>query len=45
MSDRALRIALPVFVLVLVIVAWDAVVHVFAIPPYVLPGPGLVLRR
>jgi NitT/TauT family transport system permease protein len=43
MSDRILRIALPVFVLVLVIVAWNAVVQVFAIPPYVLPGPGLVL--
>jgi NitT/TauT family transport system permease protein len=42
-SDRALRIALPAFVLMLVIVAWNAVVQVFAIPPYVLPGPGLVL--
>jgi NitT/TauT family transport system permease protein len=43
MSDRLLRIALPVFVLVLVIVAWNAAVQLFAIPPYVLPGPGLVL--
>ena len=42
MSERALRIALPVFVLVLAVAAWHAVVKVFAIPPYVLPGPGLV---
>ena len=42
MSERALRIVLPVVVLVLVIAAWDAVVRIFAIPPYVLPGPGLV---
>ncbi len=42
MSERALRIALPVFVLVLAVAAWHAVVTVFAIPPYVLPGPGLV---
>ncbi len=43
MSERALRTVLPVFVLVLVVAAWHAVVLVFAIPPYVLPGPGLVL--
>jgi NitT/TauT family transport system permease protein len=42
MSERALRIALPVVVLVLAAAAWQAVVTVFAIPPYVLPGPGLV---
>jgi NitT/TauT family transport system permease protein len=43
MSERALRIVLPVFVLVLMIALWQAAVSVFAIPPYVLPGPGLVL--
>jgi NitT/TauT family transport system permease protein len=43
MSDRALRITLPIFVLVLVVAAWNAVVQAFAIPSYVLPGPGLVL--
>jgi NitT/TauT family transport system permease protein len=43
MSERALRTVLPAFVLVLVVAAWHAVVLVFAIPPYVLPGPGLVL--
>jgi NitT/TauT family transport system permease protein len=43
MSERALRIGLPAFVLVLVVAAWHVVVQVFAIPPYVLPGPGLVL--
>ena len=43
MSERALRIVLPVFVLVLMIAVWQTVVSAFAIPPYVLPGPGLVL--
>jgi NitT/TauT family transport system permease protein len=43
MSARLLRIALPVIVLALVIAAWDAVVRAFAIPPYVLPAPGVVL--
>ena len=44
MSDRALRIGLPVLVLALGVLVWDLVVRVFAIPPYVLPGPGLVLH-
>ena len=43
MSDRALRIGLPVLMLALVLLAWDLVVRTFAIPPFVLPGPGLVL--
>ena len=43
MSERALRIGLPLFLLVLVTAGWKAVVDAFAIPPYVLPGPGLVL--
>ena len=42
-GERALRIALPILVLALVIAAWHLVVRVFAIPAYVLPGPGLVL--
>ncbi|HEY6380474.1 MAG TPA: ABC transporter permease, partial [Pseudolabrys sp.] len=43
MTQRVLRICLPVFVLGLVIILWDLVVRGFAIPPFVLPGPGLVL--
>ena len=43
MSDRALRIGLPVMVLAIGVLAWHLVVEVFAIPPFVLPGPGLVL--
>jgi NitT/TauT family transport system permease protein len=43
MSERALRIVLPALVLATVIVIWDLSVRLFAIPPYVLPGPGLVL--
>jgi len=44
MSDRALRIGLPVLMLALMLLAWDLVVRAFAIPPFVLPGPGLVLN-
>jgi NitT/TauT family transport system permease protein len=41
--DRALRVLLPILVLALGIVAWDLVVRLNSIPPYVLPGPGLVV--
>src|SRR6478735_10092196 len=43
MNDRALRIALPVFVLAIGVLMWGLVVWLFAIPPFVLPGPGLVV--
>ena len=43
MSDRILRIGLPVLVLAAGVLVWDLVVRVFAIPPFVLPAPGLVL--
>lgn len=42
MSERVLRIALPILVLAVVLALWQAVVEVFAIPPYVLPAPLLV---
>jgi NitT/TauT family transport system permease protein len=42
--DRILRIALPIAVLVLVIATWEIVVRAKNIPPYVLPGPGLILQ-
>ncbi|MBR9911125.1 MAG: ABC transporter permease [Gammaproteobacteria bacterium] len=42
-TARVLRIGLPLLVLALVLVAWDLAVRGFAIPAYVLPGPGLVL--
>jgi NitT/TauT family transport system permease protein len=41
--ELVLRIALPALVLVAVIAGWDLVVRLNAIPPYVLPGPGLVI--
>ena len=43
MNRRALRICLPILVLALVIICWDLAVRVFAVPPFVLPSPGLVL--
>jgi NitT/TauT family transport system permease protein len=42
-SARMLRIALPILVMALVLLVWELVVRLFAIPPFVLPGPGLVL--
>jgi NitT/TauT family transport system permease protein len=42
-NERALRILAPAAVLALGIVAWDLVVRVNNIPPYILPGPLLVL--
>jgi NitT/TauT family transport system permease protein len=40
--DRVARILLPIAVLALGILAWDLVVRLDDIPPYVLPAPGLV---
>jgi NitT/TauT family transport system permease protein len=41
---RALRLLLPVIVLAAGVAAWDLAVRINQIPPYVLPGPGVVLR-
>jgi NitT/TauT family transport system permease protein len=38
-----LSIALPVIVLAATVLAWDLVVRIFDIPPFVLPAPGLVV--
>jgi len=43
-SERGLRIVLPVVVLALALLIWDAAVWFWEIPPYVLPTPGLVLQ-
>jgi NitT/TauT family transport system permease protein len=43
MSDRILRIVSPLLILALLVLAWDLAVRAFDIPPYVLPGPGVVL--
>ncbi len=40
--DQAARLLLPIGLLALGILAWDLVVRLNAIPPYVLPGPGRV---
>src|SRR5438132_4116711 len=40
--DRVLRVLLPVAVLALGVVVWELLVRIGNIPPYVLPGPGLV---
>ena len=42
--DRALRIALPIVVLALGLAAWELMVRIEDIPPYVLPAPGNILH-
>jgi NitT/TauT family transport system permease protein len=42
-TERVLRIVLPFVMLLLLLLVWDLAVRLLAIPPYVLPGPGLVL--
>src|ERR1700677_1573265 len=42
--ERLGRIMLPVVVLAIGVAAWEIVVRVNDIPPYVLPGPGAVFR-
>ncbi len=41
---RLVRILLPVVVLAVGVMAWDLVVRINDIPPYVLPGPSAVFR-
>ncbi|NVN85711.1 MAG: ABC transporter permease subunit [Rhodopseudomonas sp.] len=41
---RLLRLLLPIVVLAAGVTVWDLAVRLNQIPPYVLPGPGLVLR-
>ena len=43
-SARLVRTLLPIVVLAAGITAWDLVVRINDIPPYVLPGPGLVFK-
>jgi NitT/TauT family transport system permease protein len=42
--DRALRVVLPIIVLALSLAAWELVVRLANIPPYVLPAPSLILQ-
>ncbi len=37
------RLLLPIAALALSLLAWDLIVRLNGLPPYVLPGPGLVL--
>jgi NitT/TauT family transport system permease protein len=43
-GERVLQVALPLAMLALAVAIWHAVVQLLALPPYVLPGPGLVAR-
>ena len=43
-AENVLRLLLPVVVLALGVLAWELIVRVREIPPYVLPGPDLVFR-
>jgi len=41
-AEGALRIVLPIALLALGVLIWDLAVRLKDIPPYILPGPGLV---
>lgn len=43
-ADRIMRLALPAGALALGVLAWDIIVRINSIPPYVLPGPALVFE-
>jgi NitT/TauT family transport system permease protein len=43
-AEAALRVLLPVAVLALGVIAWELIVRLREIPPYVLPGPVLVFQ-
>src|SRR4029077_18969960 len=43
-GDHLLRIALPIVVLALGLLIWEAIVRINKIPPYILPSPSLILR-
>jgi len=43
-AEAVLRVLLPIAVLALGVLLWELIVHARGIPPYVLPGPTLVLR-
>ena len=42
--QTALRIAVPILMLVLAVVIWAVIVRVNQIPPYIMPGPELVAQ-
>lgn len=44
LRDRRLQIAVPAIVLVLAILAWEAIVHINHIPHYLIPAPSLVAQ-
>jgi NitT/TauT family transport system permease protein len=44
MRERVLRGTLPLLMLIAGIVVWHEIVRIKEIPPYVLPGPGLIAK-
>lgn len=43
-NERLLTIVAPLLVLIVALGAWEMVVRINAIPPYILPAPSLVLK-
>lgn len=42
-SERLLKVVVPLLMLFLLVLAWDLLVRIYAIPHYILPGPGRVM--
>ncbi|MEO8884162.1 MAG: ABC transporter permease [Devosia sp.] len=43
-SEKVLRVVIPILVMVVVVVLWQAIVWINHIPKYILPGPGDVAK-
>jgi ABC-type nitrate/sulfonate/bicarbonate transport system permease component len=44
-TSRAKDVAAPVFLMLLILVAWEALVRLFEVPTYVLPAPSEILEQ
>jgi NitT/TauT family transport system permease protein len=43
-TERALSYSLPAITMLLALFAWEAIVRIWSLPPYILPGPILILQ-
>jgi NitT/TauT family transport system permease protein len=43
-AERALSYSLPAITMLLALFAWEAIVRIWSVPPYILPGPILILQ-
>lgn len=44
-AARAIDVAAPILLALLILAAWEALVHVFEVAPYILPAPSEILAK